>query len=296
MKNILSSIVKRITVLYGCGFLMLFSACNGDINFGEQYKKTIYLVHANNFLYTKQHFYGAENDKLVFAVYCASSEPIKQDVSVTLKIDRNALDSLNRQRSKESETYINKQMLPDAAYEMSAIVQVTIPAGEQYALLEVPFHSEGLDADISYALPVSIVSNNRDYELVETARSLVYEIKMSSKYSGTFTGTSAESPTEVRPVQVTLKALSANQVRLPIHDLNGSEKYLDTNFMLLTIAEDGRVTIAPWANAQIIDLGDNFYDEVRQAYELNYRYTASSNNVFIITGKIANINAPKLIQ
>jgi len=288
--------IMKIAACLGCSVLMLFSACNSDVDFGEQYKKTIYLVHGNNLLYAKNHFYGANSDKLIFSVYCASSEPTTQDVTVSLQIDLNALDSLNAQGLLENSEYIDKQMLPAASYDIPANVQVTIPAGKQYALLEFPFHPEGLDADISYALPVSIVSNNRGYEMSPKARSLVYEVKMTNNYSGVFTGTSAESPTVIRPVQITLKAISENRVRLPIHDLDADEQYMDTNFMLLTIDEDGRVTIAPYANAQITDMGDNFYDQVQQSFELHYRYTAGNGSIFTITEKIANIDAPKLVQ
>ena len=288
--------IANIFVCCGCSVLMLFSACNGDIDFGEQYKKTIYLVRGNNFLYTKEHFYGTENDKLVFSVYCASSEAIKQDVSVLLKIDQNALDSLNAQGFLESSAYIDKQMLPPASYDMPTEARVTIPAGKQYGLLEIPFYSEGLNPDISYTLPVSIISNDQGYELVREARSLVYEVKMTNKYAGIFTGTSAQSPTVIRPLQISLKAISANQVRMPIHDLDTGDDYLDTNFMLLTIAADGKVSITPYADAQIVDLGNNFYDEVRQAYELNYRYTDSNGNFFTISEIIANVNAPNLFQ
>ena len=295
MKNRVS-FIKKTTVIFGCGVLMLLLACNSDVDFGEQYKKTIYLVHGNNLLYTKEHFYGAENDKLVFSVYCASSEPITQNVSVLLKIDQYALDSLNTQGILESNAYIDKQMLPAAHYEMPAEVQVTIPAGTQYALLEVPFYSEGLNAGISYTLPISIVSNNRGYEIAPEARSVVYEISMTNKYSGIFTGASAESSSVVLPVQVPLIAMSANQVVMPIHDLDADEQYLDTHFMLLTISEDGRVTITPVANAQVVDLGNNFYDEVQQSYELHYRFTSDNGSIFTITEKITNIDAPKLVQ
>ena len=287
---------RKIVNMAVCGLLMLFSACNGDVNFGEQYKKTVYLVHGNNLLYTKEHFFGVKNDTLVFSVYCASSEPVTQDVNVLLKVDPYALDSLNALGFLENSAYIDKQMLPAGSYEMPASTQVTIPAGKQYALLKIPFHSEGLDPNVSYTLPLSIVSNNRGYELSSEAKSVVYEVKMVNKYSGIFMGTSAEAPTTVRTVQITVKALSINQVRLPIHNLPATDEYINTNFMLLTVAEDGQVTIAPWANAQIVNLGNNFYDEVQQSYELHYRYIAANGSIFTITEKIANINAPKLVQ
>ncbi|MDR1668203.1 MAG: DUF1735 domain-containing protein [Bacteroidales bacterium] len=286
--------IRNVVVL--CGVAGLFPSCNSDVDFGEQYKKTIYLVHGQNLLYTKEHRYGTENDKLVFSVYCASSEPITASVSVLLQIDGHALDSLNARGLLENEAYVDREILPNGSYTFPAEAQVTIPAGQQYALLEVPFYPEGLNSDVAYTLPVTIVSNSRNYDLSPEARSLVYEVKMINKYSGDFVGTSAD-PSAVRPVQPVLKAISVNQVRLPIHNLEAEEQqYLDSHFMLLTIAEDGKVAIAPWSNAKIADLGGNFYDEVQQSYELHYRYTDDNGDIFTVTEKIANVNAPKIVQ
>jgi hypothetical protein len=275
----------------------LFPSCNSDVDFGEQYKKTIYLVHGQDLLYTKEHYYGTENDKLVFSVYCASSETITENVDVVLQIDPHALDSLNARGNLESgASYISKVMLPDGSYTFPTVATVTVPAGSQYALLEIPFYPTGLNGDVAYALPLTVVSNSRNYDISPEARSVVYEVSLTNKYSGEFVGTSAEAPQVVRPVQPVVKAISVNQVRLPIHDLDGDNQYLDTHFMLLTIAEDGQVSIVPWLDADITDLGGNFYDEIRQSYELHYRYTNDSGKMFTVTEKISHVNAPKLVQ
>lgn len=47
-------------------------------------------------LYVGEHAYGSENNSMSFSVYCASSEPIKSDLTVQLAINPNALDSLNK--------------------------------------------------------------------------------------------------------------------------------------------------------------------------------------------------------
>ena len=56
--------------------------------------------------------------------------------------------------------------------------------------------------------------------------------------------------------------------------------------MLLTIGADSTsVTIKPWLDAQITDLGKSTYDKTRQSFYLRYSYTD-------IEEKITNLDAP----
>ncbi len=285
-----TNIIKiQIVVLLG----LLLASCSKEVDFGEQYQKTLYIVNSRDMLYVGEHFYGTENNKMVFSVYCASSESVKSDVTVQLKIDPRALDSLNQKSALGNPLYVDKVMLPAANYQMPEPV-VTIKAGTQYGTLEVPLNPVGLDADITYAFPVSIVENSAGFDVNPELKAMVYEIKMINGFSGEFSGSSSESATTIRSVQPVLKALSSFTVRMPIHTLSSDLEYLDTNFMLLTIASDSTtVTISPWGNAIVEDLGGSTYDTRRQSYELNYKFTDSSNKTLTIKEKITNIEAPR---
>jgi len=262
---------------------MLFSACNNEVDFGEQYKKTVYIVNSTELLYTWEHFFETENDAIVISVYCASSEPITSDVQARLKIEPKAMDSLNTINTLIDPSYINKVMFPAANYQVGSDLDVTIKAGTQYGTVSIPFSFAGLDPDVAYTLPVALISNSAGYNINPALRAIVYEVKMMNRYSGYFTGTSQESLTVIRSVQPVLKALSANTVRMPIHNLSSDWENIDTNFMLLTIAEDGSVTITPWANADVTDLGESFYDADSQTFELHYKFTNTTGTVFTIT-------------
>jgi hypothetical protein len=269
---------------------ILFS-CNGDIDFGEQYQKTVYLVNSQNLLYTGTHFYENENH-VSFSVYCASSEPITKDLTVHVKIDSHALDSLNERSKFENPFAVDKVMLPASCYQTQTEATVTVKAKEQYGILDVQLKNlPDLDPDVSYVLPLSIVSNSAGYDINPDMKSIVYEISMANKYSGIFSGSSVEAPKVVRPIQATAKAMSPNQVRLPIHNLSADN--IDVNYMLLTITQDGTVSVSPWKDAEVTDLGGSYYDEVRQYFELNYRFV-SDGQIFTVTEKIQNILAPKL--
>jgi hypothetical protein len=275
------------------GISACLSSCNSDVDFGEQYRKTVYMVHADNMLRTVEHSFNATDNRMVFSVYCASSEPIENDLTVRVRIDPHALDSLNAGNLLENPLYVNKLMLPAANYDFSGNADIVIRAGEQYGVLEIPLSLAGLSPDSAYVLPVSIVSNSAGYDINPLMKSVVYEIVLVNNFSGNFSGTSAESSKTIYPVQPAAKAVSANSVRMPVHTLSADIEYLDTHFMLLTVADNRTVSIEPWANADIVDLGGSYYDEARQFFELHYRFTDETGKMYSITEKITNILAPK---
>ena len=270
---------KTLTVICFC---IMFSAlsCSSEVDFGEQYKKTVYIVNSNELLYTCEHFLEAQNDEIVIAVYCASSEPITSDIQVRLKMEPKALDTLNILNAFDA-LYVDKVLLPEANYQLNSEPDVTIKAGTQYGTLRIPFHFTGLDPDVSYTLPFILVSNSAGYEINPDLQAIVYELKMMNRYSGNFSGLSHLSITERINVQPVLKALSANTVRMPIHNLNSDWANIDTNFMVLTIADDGSVAITPWANAEVTDLSESFYDADRKSFELHYQFMSAGKTITV---------------
>ena len=285
MKTNISNILAVICI---CAM----TSCSNEVDFGEQYKKTLYIVNSNDLLYTAEHFFETEIDAIVISVYCASSEPVTSDLKARLMVEPIALDTLNAINTLVNPSYIEKVMLPAANYSFAGESEVTIKAGTQYGTLSIPFRFTGLDPDIAYTLPVVLVSNSAGYDINPALQAIVYEVKMMNRYSGNFAGTSQESAAVIRGVQPVLKALSAHTVRMAIHNLSDDWQYINTNFMLLTIAEDGSVTITPWANAHVTDLGENYYDADLQRFELNYQFTNAGGSTFTVSEIITNINAP----
>lgn len=284
MKNKIIAIILLAVCLGACS--------ESKVDFGEQYKKTLYIVNSRDMLYVGEHSYGSENNFIKISVYCASTEPVKSDLRVKLRIAPEALDSLNRKSALGNPLYVDKVLLPESNYELSN-TEVTIAAGSQYGVLRIPLHPAGLDADISYALPVTIESNSMEYEVNPELQTMVYEVKMINGFSGEYAGSSIELPKTIRSVQPVLKAMSANTVRLPIHTLSSEVKYLNTNFMLLTVGADSTsVAISPWAEAQVTDLGGSTYDRKTKRYVLNYSFKNENGDIIRIEEKIQNLEVP----
>jgi hypothetical protein len=63
--------------------------------------------------------------------------------------------------------------------------------------------------------------------------------------------------------------------------------------MVLTVADDGSVSIAPFMYADVTDLGGSFYDADKQRFELHYRYIDANSRTLSVTEVIKNLNAPE---
>ena len=291
MKNNMSNTKGLKSIIVIC-WIMLLGSCSNEVDFGEQYKKVLYIVNSSDLLYVGEHSFETENDAISISVYCASSKPITNDLQVRLKIDRNALDSLNNLHLLADPSYIRRVMLPETSYQLNGEQYVTIKPGEQYGVLNIPFDFSELDPSVPYALPVSLVSNNADYEINTKLESIVYQIEMINKYAGNYNGSSQTSPTSIVGIQPSLKALSKNKVRMPIHNLSAEEDNILTNFIVLTIEDNNSVSISPWGIADVKDLGGSSYNPTTQTFELHYQFvdaTAKRQNVISV---IKNINAP----
>lgn len=255
------------------------------VDYGEQYKKTLYLVNSKDLFYSKDHSYTIDQDTLIVSVYCASSQPIKEDVEVKLKLNFNTFDSVNNARIENDKSYQARTILPESNYAISNL-DVTIKAGSQYGLLRIPLKLSNLSPEERYVLPFTIVSNSASYDMNEKLNNLFYEINMVNPYSGLYYGTSKRDQNASNTISVDLKALSNNEVRMPIHNLVSEKEYLETNFMRLVI-EDGEepevknVKIYSWAKSVVTDLGNSTYNVKEQKFNLNYAYEigGQKNNV-----------------
>ena len=260
-------------------------SCKRDplAKYGEQYKKTLYIVHADQLTHIKNHFYENTDDTVYISVYCGSSEPITEDVEATLRFDGQALDSVNRLISLENANDVPKQLLPTHLYTFSESV-VKIKAGEQFGLLKIPVQLADIDPDIEYTIPVSLVSNNAGFDINPRLRSIVYQPNMVNNYSGVYSGSSKEADeTSPQPITPTLTALSKDRLRLPIHNLDDDMDLLATNYMVLTIAEDREtVSISAFRDASIVE-GTGHYDEGSKTFELTYSY--------LVNGELKTVDA-----
>ena len=289
----MKSIIK-ISII-SCVVLAILFACDSNVDFGEQYKKVIYIVNSNDILYEKEYNFGVEDNSINISVYCAGTLPTDKDVKIEFELDPVLLDSINKIYAVADPFYINKILIPKSNYTVSNL-NATIKSGSEYGVLKIPFSYDGLSPDSNYVLPLSIASSSNDYEINPKLSSIIYQVKMVNEYSGLYTGSSKELPSTNRAVQPYLKAISANQVRLPIHNLTDKIELTKTNFMLLTITQDivakdsVSVSIKPWNDALINDLGGSTLNTKTMSFDLYYSFINNLGKEILINEKISSMD------
>jgi len=260
------------------------SSCSKDavVKFGEQYKKSIYIVHAENIEYVKEHSFEQENDTITLSIYCASSEPISKNVGVLLQKDNTVLDSLNYLNSLSDANYIPKSLLEPTRYNFDK-GQVIIESGRQYGLLKIPVNFVGIDVDKEYVLPARLVSNDAGFDISPKLSVIAYRPKMINRFSGDFVGSSKISTEKAaKTISPILRAMAKNVVRIPIHNLTDEKEFLTTNYMLLTIADDEKtVAISSYKNSNVTDEGGSVYDSEQKQFTLNYSFVDGKDRKFV---------------
>jgi len=251
------------------------ASCDRDpiAMYGEQYKKTLYIVHANGIEHSREHAFENENDTITLSVYCASSEPITGDLRAVLEKDPKVLDSVNHLNGLGNANYVPKLMLDPERYSFERGT-VIIRAGRQFGLLKIPVRLSGIDVDREYALPVTLTGNDAGHDINPQLRSIAYQPVMVNRFSGMYTGSSKVSAENApRSVSPRLQAMAKDRIRMPVHNLADNPDALATNYMLITVLADGTsVSIAPFRDAQVFDEGGSTYAPELKQFSLNYSY------------------------
>lgn len=273
----------------GVIFLLLLGSCSNHVDFGEQYKKIVYIVKSNDKVYTREHKISAEQQEGGISLYCGGSDDLKEDVTVTLVPDREAMEAYNVKNFDEENQYKKLVLLPEEYYEIPAY-SVTIKAGTEYTKLPIYLNTEKLNPDTCYAIPLSIAEVSK-FEVNPDLKTVFYQIELINDYSGSYVGTLKNingNDTTFTAKDKTLKAMSERQVITSIYNLDADQEDLETNFMILNIGLDNQVTILPWKNAEIEDLGNSVYVPSLKTFTLHYKCKDSAGKTVTIEENLVN--------
>ena len=163
------------------GFLLLlvsFVSC--DVQEVEYYKKQIYIAYSGEQIHTMK-IKETTTDTLI-SVYCGGSLAPDKDVTVILKVDKNALDSLNAIKFSSPADY--QLLLPDSCFDISSY-QTTIAKGKVYATIPVSFKTNKINPLQKYVLPLSITSVSA-FELNASLKTVFITVSLINKYSGLY--------------------------------------------------------------------------------------------------------------
>lgn len=247
----------------------------------EQYKKVVYLVGAFNKMQQKDIAYGGEQE---FYVSVAVGGSLKTDHDVTVKIGEAHqvnIDNYNWKHVTEGD--VKYLPLPPTRYSIPSKT-ATIKAGEQYARIPIKIQTDGIDSDMRYLIPLTIVELS-DFEVNRDDTVLLVNPVMVNEYSGSgmFIGTSYNVTYEGNEEVIgnaasmtntprTLQAIDKNTVRI-FHKAEMEKLSNVDNYALLLKMNpaDNTVSIEACKNLKILR-GGGSYHPANRTYSIWYNY------------------------
>lgn len=288
----------KINKLFLTLFVLLFvGACSSDVDFGEQYRKIVYIVKSENTVYVREHKIVSEEQAGGISLYCGGSDELKEDVKVTVTLTD--IDVIKRYNAKNFTAWNDNlhdalEMLPAEYYSIDSY-SATIKAGAEYAEIPIMIATEDIDPDKNYVIPLAI-SDASGYEVQEGLDTVLYQVSLINDYSSDYTSIIQNvvgvDDTIVLAKNKYFKAMAENAVRTSVYTLNDETidyNNLKNNLMTLTIANDNTVTIVGWKSANVTDLGGSKYDPVKHIMYLHYKYEDADGDVLEIIETLTNL-------
>lgn len=277
--------------------LYICDACSTDVDFGEQYKKQIYIVNANEYVINAEHNLAESTDGFI-TFYCAGSEKSQKNVVVHYKIDKEALDAYNKSEYDEN-TSRYMECVPENKIRFHEEV-VTIKAGEDYAMLGFTINTLNLDPSKKNAIPITITEVS-DYEINPKMKTLFYNLKLKTQYSGFYDSRldlhSYGMLQSTKFAQKETIATGKNEIRVPILDRKEIPEGSINYYVITLNEEDNTITLTsedpsfkpqkvinvkPDATSPATPVPVNYYKPETREFVIGYSYPVNGSLNFII--------------
>lgn len=258
----------KITYLSICLGAFLLGSCNdNDVFEQEQYKHVFSFISDANHISQKIFNLSDTARTGYIALSMGGSNATDKDVTVHIVI---APDILEQYNISQFEYAVDKyaRELPVTRYTM-ATSNCIIKKGKEKGVIPIMVIPEGLSPDSTYFLPLRIDSYDH-YEVNPERNYLLYQVQIENTWaqasnngsqytmaamrydSGATTGISIPGTKSLYPIAAhTVRTMAGNES----FDSNLAE--LDNYAIYLDIAADGKVTIRPYKDIQIVQLDDD---------------------------------------
>jgi hypothetical protein len=189
MKHI-KSINICVGLLAGLMMSLSFVACNDEWK-DEQYEKYVSFVKSGyQNIYLN---YNVEGGKVTYRIPIEISGSTKndRDVQVTIAVDPDTLDAMNKARYYLRDDLFFRQL--DPKYYTFQTMQTTIPAGSDIGYIDVDFEFDDLDLVEKHILPLCITSTS-EYtpSPVKWYKRSLMRIVLFNDYSGSYAATGGQ--------------------------------------------------------------------------------------------------------
>jgi hypothetical protein len=175
--------MKYIINIMMCLLLLTgISSCNEHKQFDEElYKKVFAIVSSDAYnKFAKVHDLTEDESTGYISVSVGGTNPIDQNLRITLKHDNDLFDRYNR-GTYDVETASYANLLPPAYYSIDSY-EMTVPAGERSARLPIRIRPSGLSPDSIYLISLKI-SEYSNYEVNPEKADVLYHVHIKNYYA-----------------------------------------------------------------------------------------------------------------
>lgn len=275
-----------------------FSSCVTNPVDEEQYEKTIYLVgtHEQTRVHPMDVYYQADDYETFVSVACGGSLVQDQDVTVEIEVDPDGVKWYNDKFHPNNLDSLNMlKELPAEMYTIPNPIGVLKVGREPYVRIPVFLKSEQISRDSNYVIPFRIKSISA-YKNLDERSHLLMSFNFKNKYSGDYVlnGMKIEekntdgvlSYDTVRiSIARTLEAVNRNTVRLFSSIFTEDVETRAEYGIQFRVADDNTISILPFNQLEVEDLGGNVFIPSKKQIVANYRYkNPSTNQWYIIRG------------
>lgn len=264
--------MKKIYLIAVLGITALLTSCSNKVDFGEQYKKIVYIVNSKESLFYAEHD-AVRSSKGNISVYVTGSELPEQDIHVSYKVDAKALEEFNKKEYGDR-TSLYFTLIPEDLYSFLT-PDITIKKGEPYGCLEFTLNTQALLHDKIYILPITIESA-QGAEVSESLHTILYVIQIQNAYAGNYISTCKVGGVAKGDFNKKATAVSSKKILLPLADKGNAaaNNTLDLNkdYYQITINDDNSLTLEPYLQSIIHQNPDkaSYYDPDTRIFYIYY--------------------------
>lgn len=265
MKNIFLFTLFLMFLLAGCD---VESPMENDL-----YPQKVYIVGARDQVIHRDLDIGNVPDTILVSVAVSGSLPSREDVTVTIEENPEAIELYNSRNVSAEAVQFRKLDNEVYSYPME---QLTINTGQVYNTYPIYIDPATLHCDSLYMLSLKLVSTSA-YELNNEDTVALVRFNMMNKYSGLYyvdgVIKNVANPSDSLKYKMTRNLVATddgNTIRM-YHYNNETEDYRDSHTFKITVNPDNTLSFATWEAFNLLNGGGTYHPDLK-VYELWYTF------------------------
>jgi len=253
--------MRTLRILSILTLLAAFSACDEYGIFEREQYKNVFAILSDDGYNIFQVNYNLEKGSDIGYISAAvgGTVPTTEDINIELVEDPTLVDNYN-QALYDVQLWEYARMLPKYMYKISSM-SIRIPAGERTGRTAIEVTPEGLSPDSTYFIPLRVKSYSSG-EINPSKNTILYQVRIKNRWAAnggtTYSLRGMRNGANISGTQ-RLDPIGKNSVRV----FAGTEAFssdmekIHANAIILSIADNGKVTIKPYRALDVKQIDDD---------------------------------------